>query len=290
MVSQNVSTADINIVEGVVSHKQKLPRAKRTEVNLLVSAQASTVSCQVSVLVPTRGIFTACLQNADFAGQMSSRIIFEVSRLLKTYPMFNAGYLSEHIVYYDEINVGYAVDIQQGLKVPIFRGTDHLTLEEIHQKKQKFIEKYLLNDLTTDDLSCGTFTITDLSEQGCWLFNPIINKGQSGILGIGGEQPLGNKGSVYPLILGFDHRLTEGLTANKFLVDLKERLIAHENLLLRQIGLDSYEQKAEEFQEPYCQSCFLKASQIYSMDNHLFKTITADGKERLVCSVCAERW
>lgn len=280
--------SNANIVSDVATHEVKLSRAKRIEVRLLASSQASTVTSQVSLLVPTRGIFAACLQNPSFSGQMSSRIIFEVSRLLKKYPIFNAGYRSGHVVYYDDVNIGYAMDVDRGLKVPVFLAADKLSLQTIHQQKQAYIEKYLLNKLELEDLARGTFTITDLAEQGAWLFNPIINKGQAAILGIGGEQDMGRK-QAYPLILAYDHRLTEGLLATKFLAELKERLMAHEDLLRHQMVIEKPIQ-GESSQEPYCQSCFRRLSEISANQNYLFKCIGDNGKDRMICSVCAGGW
>jgi hypothetical protein len=127
-----------------------------------------------------------------------------------------------------------------------------------------------------------------LSEQGAWLFNPIINKGQAAILGIGGDQSKGRENS-YPLILAYDHRLTEGLLATNFLVELKDRLIAHENFLMQQMEI-STETEDKIIEEPYCQSCFRKVSEINATQNYLFKCIGENGKERLICSVCTVGW
>jgi pyruvate/2-oxoglutarate dehydrogenase complex dihydrolipoamide acyltransferase (E2) component len=268
-------------VGGVPFREVPLSKSKRTEIALLAEARAAAVTSQVSVLVPSEGVFTACARNAAFAGQMSSRIIFEAARVLRAFPMLNAGYRPGHSVQYDQINIGYALDIEHGLKVPVIHGADAAPLEEIHQRKQALVEKYLLNTLTVDDLSRGTFTITDLSSEDCWLFNPIVNKGQAAILGVTGEYAAGGAKPVYGLVLAFDHRLAEGLVASRFLAELKRRLTAHHAVLLRLLGGES-----EKPQEACCAECFRPASEITSLGGHLLKSVHHDGKDRLVCSVC----
>ncbi len=271
-----------HVVEGVARHEQKLPHSKRTEISILATAHASAITSQVSTLVPCQRIFELCSQKTEFSGEMSSRIIFETSRLLRRYPMLNAGYRAGHIVYYDEINIGYAIDVDHGLKVPVFPRADEMTLEQIHEYKRDLLEKYLLNALSLDHLARGTFTMTDLSAQDGWIFNPIINKGQAAILGVTGEQQLAAGQFAFGLVLAFDHRLTDGLAASRFLAELKRRLLAHEALLLRRMGVAD-----EGNREPYCEECLQPVSEIKRRRNHLFKTVTADGRERLVCSVCA---
>ncbi len=271
-----------NVVEGVARHEQKLPHSKRTEISILATAHASAITSQVSTLVPCQRIFELCSRETEFSGEMSSRIIFEISRLLRRFPMLNAGYRAGHIVYYDEINIGYAIDVDHGLKVPVFPHADEMTLEKIHEYKRDLLEKYLRNTLSLDHLARGTFTMTDLSAQDGWIFNPIINKGQAAILGVTGEQQLAAGQFAFGLVLAFDHRLTDGLAASRFLAELKRRLIAHEALLLRRMGVAD-----DGTREPYCEECLQPVSEIKRRRNHLFKTVTADGRERLVCSVCA---
>ena len=166
--------------------RKKLSRSKRTEITRLVSASACITS-QVSVLAPSRGIASRLAADPATAGQMSSRLILEVSRLLKQFPDLNAYYEPDHVVHYDEVNVGYALDIGQGLKVPVFSHADQTTLEEIHRLKQDSILKYLDGGLSGADLDRGTFTVTDLSGYGAWTFNPLVNMHQAGDSGCRGR-------------------------------------------------------------------------------------------------------
>ena len=266
--------------------RKKLSRSKRTEIARLESASASLTS-QVSILSPSRGVASRLSGDAASAGQMSSRLIFEVSRLLRQFPDLNATYEPDHVCHYDEINVGYALDLGQGLKVPVFLQADGASLEEIHHRKHEFILKYLDGELTHTDLDRGTFTITDLSDYRAWMFNPLVNAGQAAILGVGGELALGDGRFVYPLILAFDHRLTEGLSATRFLHALSQRLAAHEMVLERQLGGPDATQRPA---EPVCTHCRRTLSELKLLQAYLLRTAGDEGQERLLCTICIAGW
>jgi 2-oxoglutarate dehydrogenase E2 component (dihydrolipoamide succinyltransferase) len=278
-------TAELSAPE-VPRTRKKLSRSKRTEIARLVSASASLTS-QVSVLVPSRGVASRMSADPATAGQMSSRLIFEVARLLRQFPDLNAMYESDHVAHYDEVNVGYALDLGQGLKVPVFRQADQTSLEEIHHRKQEFILNYLEGALTHAHLDRGTFTITDLSDYQAWMFNPLVNAQQAAILGVGGELAVGDGKVVYPLILAFDHRLTEGLSATRFLQALSQRMAAHELVLERQLGGAGV---TESHCEPICRYCRRTLSELKSLQAHLLRTAVDEGKESLLCTICIAGW
>ena len=274
-------------------------KSKKTEARLLSEANRDVVVSQVSVLVPTQGIFSACQEDPELARKFSATIIFETARLLQKYPQFCSIYSDNSIYQYDDINIGYALFIDDGLKVPVFRNANQYSVEDIMSMKDDFIEKYITKTLTTEDLSNGTFTITDLSSSGCFLFSPVINYGQSAILGIGGEN---SKGDEYPIVLAFDHRVTDGATATAFLVELKKRLIAHENVLLgppkkkeepaRVIERVIHEPSKSKVntEELCCDSCFRTIEELTKDNLYLFATVDANGEEKHICSLCAKGW
>lgn len=274
---------------------EKLTKAKLSEATFLANANKEPIVSQVSVLVPTQGIFTACLENLELASKFSSIIIFETGKLLKHYKQMLSIYDDERLFVYDHINIGYALSIDDGLKVPVFKDVDQKNLNQIISQKEQFVEKYISHKLSPDDLAGGTFTITDLSSTGCYLFNPVLNLGQSVILGIGGENP---ERTNYPLILAFDHRVIDGATATEFLVELKDRLVPHENVLLGDVLPGNPEQKnetglVEEMIDPdnlICDSCYRTAAELDDMEHYLFKVIDKFGKEKHICSICVEGW
>lgn len=268
---------------------ESISKAKRSEAVFLSEANRDAVVSQVSVLVPTQGIFTACAKDPELAGRFSSVIIFETGRLLRNYRDMLSFYEDGRLFVYDHINIGYALSIGDGLKVPVFRDADRKDLESIMAEKERFIEKYLSHALTPEDLGGGTFTITDLSSTGCYMFSPVLNLGQSAILGVGGENP---GKTDYPLVLAFDHRVTDGATATEFLCRLKERLIAHENVLLgrqekkeEKSASHSIIEKAER-EKLVCDSCFRTAEELEEWGLNLVKTVDRYGEEKHICSLC----
>ncbi len=265
---------------------KKLSRAKRTEIQRLTASARSAVTSQISRLVPSKGVFAKHAGHPGVVGRMSSRIVFECAQLLRTYPYLNARYEPDHAVLYEQLNIGFAVDAGLGLKVPVVHQADQLTFNALLERKEDMIARYLDGQLTQDDLVGGTFTITDLSEQQSWLFNPIINYGQSAILGVGGELHLGGGRYVYPLVLAFDHRLGDGAMAAAFLGELSQRLAAYETVLLRELGL----LQASDPTLICCQQCMKTLEDITERGRLLLKTIGRDGSERLICSTCAQGW
>ena len=261
-------------------HHEKLSRSKRSEAAFLREANSEAVVSRVSVLVPTRGIFSACSEDPELAGRFSSILIMETAALLKKYPVLQSVYDDGSVFVYDEINVGYAISIDEGLKVPVFHKCDGLSLDEIAVLKEEYIEKYVDKALGVDDLSGGTFTITDMSQSGCFMFDPVLNLGQSAILGVGGENTAHTE---YPLILAFDHRVCDGMSAAAFLNELKTRLIAHENTLMPEPDKD--EDQAE--REAYCDYCFRDAQELEKKGHYLFKSVDKNGQEKYICSICA---
>lgn len=277
-------------------HYEKLSKAKRAEANFLSTANRYAVVSQVTVLVPTQGIFSACGKNQDLAKRFSAIILLETSRLLKSYPAMNAVYDAEQLYVYDTVNVGYAIAIDDGLKVPVFKNADKKDLETIIAEKEKFIEKYVSKELKPEDLDGGTFTITDLSSTGCYTFNPVLNLGQSAILGVGGENTTNTE---YPLILAFDHRVIDGATATEFLCKLRDRLIAHENVLLGKKKITPAEMAAHypapssnevDVANLACDSCYRTAEELDEMGHYLFKVIDKNGQEKHICSICMRGW
>ncbi|MDR0910700.1 MAG: 2-oxo acid dehydrogenase subunit E2 [Spirochaetaceae bacterium] len=278
-------------------------KTKKTEIQLLSEAKSEVILSQVSVLVPTKGIFTKAAKDGSIAKQFSARIIFEVSRLLQQYPSLQSMYQNGALYQYTETHIGYALNIEKGLKVPVFKDCNKMNLDDILRQKDTFIEKYISNTLTMAEMSGGTFTITDLSSGYAWLFNPVLNTGQSAILGIGGENPQGN---CYPLILAFDHRVSDGQIAAAFLNDLKKRLIAHEQVLCPAVLPISKESHTEEHKDtqrkndettenrqedlPCCSKCYRDVDELTAMDQYLVQTIDRNGDTQLVCTICMEGW
>jgi len=148
---------------------------------------------------------------------------------LKQFPYMNARLEENTIVQLEEINVGLAVEAEQGLVVPVVRAADSLTVEQIQQQIQELVDKVQTRNATPDDFLGGTFTVTNLGAFGIDAFTPIINPGQTAILGVGriADRAVVQDGKVEVrptcvLSLTFDHRLVDGAPAAKFLNALKD--------------------------------------------------------------------
>lgn len=150
---------------------------------------------------------------------------------LKKYPVVNASVEGNDIVYHDYYDIGIAVGSPRGLVVPVIRDADRLTLAQIEMQIADFAKRAQDGKLTLDELSGGTFSITNGGVFGSMLSTPIINPPQSAILGIHAtkERPVVENGQIVIrpmnyLALSYDHRIIDGREAVLSLVAMKEAL------------------------------------------------------------------
>jgi 2-oxoglutarate dehydrogenase E2 component (dihydrolipoamide succinyltransferase) len=148
---------------------------------------------------------------------------------LKELPAVNGEIDGDDIVYKNHYDVGVAVSTEQGLVVPVVRDADRMSFAEIEQAISALARKARDGKLTIDDLSGGTFTITNGGVYGSLMSTPILNPPQSGILGMHkiARRPIavGNKVEIRPMMyvaLSYDHRIVDGREAVTFLVRIKE--------------------------------------------------------------------
>lgn len=150
---------------------------------------------------------------------------------LKEFPSVNAFIDGDEVVYHDFANVGIAVGTDRGLVVPVIKNADKKTFAEIELAIVDFAGKARNGKLKMQDMSEGTFTISNGGTYGSLLSTPILNPPQSGILGMHAikERPIAIDGKVeirpmMYLALSYDHRIVDGEGSIKFLVKLKECL------------------------------------------------------------------
>lgn len=153
-------------------------------------------------------------------------------------PELNAYFDGENIMYHDYVNMGIAIAIGKELIVPNLKDADKKTLEEIAIETEDLIKAAREGGLDTDDLTGGTFTITNLGSFGMDSFSPIVNKPESAILGINTikDKPVVVEGQIAirtmtNINLTADHRLIDGAAAAVFLSRVKE-LIENPYLML----------------------------------------------------------
>jgi 2-oxoglutarate dehydrogenase E2 component (dihydrolipoamide succinyltransferase) len=158
---------------------------------------------------------------------------------LRHFPEVNASIDSHDIVYHGFYDIGIAVGTPRGLVVPVLRDADGLTMAEIEMRIRDFGERAQNGRLTLEEITGGTFTITNGGVFGSLLSTPILNPPQAAILGMHKiqERPVAEKGQVVIrpimyLALSYDHRLIDGREAVQFLVMIKELLEDPARLLL----------------------------------------------------------
>ena len=159
---------------------------------------------------------------------------------LKRFPVVNASIEGDDIVYHDFYDIGIAVSSERGLVVPVLRGVDKLDFGAIEKAVLDFSIKARDGKLSLEDLTGGTFTITNGGTYGSLLSTPILNPPQSGILGMHAikDRPMAENGQVVirPMIylaFSYDHRLIDGREAVLFLYTIKELLEDPVRLLLK---------------------------------------------------------
>jgi len=158
---------------------------------------------------------------------------------LKKFPIVNASTEGDDIIYHGYYDIGIAVSSPRGLVVPILRNVDALSFAEIEKGIADFGKRARDVQLTLDDLTGGTFTITNGGIFGSMLSTPILNPPQSAILGMHNivERPVADNGQVVirPVMyvaLSYDHRLVDGRDAVQFLVAIKNAIEEPARLLI----------------------------------------------------------
>jgi 2-oxoglutarate dehydrogenase E2 component (dihydrolipoamide succinyltransferase) len=157
---------------------------------------------------------------------------------LKTHPNVNASYNEDtkEITYYDAEHLGFAVDTEQGLLSPVIHNAGDLSLAGLARAIADIAARARSGDLKPDELSGGTFTITNIGSQGALMDTPILVPPQAAMLGTGaivkrprvvvddtGNESIGVRSICY-LPLTYDHRLIDGADAGRFLTTVKHRL------------------------------------------------------------------
>ncbi len=155
---------------------------------------------------------------------INDMVLYAVSRVLPNYPEINANLIDNTFRKYKHANVGMAVDTDRGLLVPVIFGAETLTLAALSANAKTLAGKAREGKLTPDEMSGGSFTVSNLGSMGVESFTPVINPPQTAILGVCCTvNRLKADGTVYPamgLSLTFDHRAVDGAPAAKFLKEL----------------------------------------------------------------------
>jgi pyruvate dehydrogenase E2 component (dihydrolipoamide acetyltransferase) len=165
-------------------------------------------------------------------------IILITSRALKRFPAMNSTLVGEEILIHHGVNMGIAVALPDGLMVPVLHDAHKKGLLQIAKEVRELARKAREGTVTVDEVTGGTFTITNLSMYEVDGFTPILRPPETGILGVGRvkEKPTVHNGEicVRPMMflsLTFDHRVVDGAPAAEFLQTLA-RFLQHPTLAM----------------------------------------------------------
>jgi|GEM_PF-405434 len=250
---------------------EKLASAKKREIEYLSDVQSTGLTSTIDIYIETEGIFTFINRGLRYLkDSLLPVIIYETGRLLSDYPLLNGYFTGEAAALYRDVNPGFAIDIDKGLKVLKVAGAGQKSIGEIEAEILQLSGQYLDDTLRIDQLTDITFTITDLSSEGVAFFRPLINKMNSSILGI---SAIDEKLQRCTLSLTFDHRMTEGKLAARFLRELKERL-------------ESYRPKdLPGRQDIGCFKCYKTLKEDLGGTGFV-RCITPEGKDGYICQSC----
>ena len=155
-------------------------------------------------------------------------MIKALSAALKEFPIFNSSLIEDdHLVIKEYINIGIAVDTEDGLVVPVIQNADKLSLEEISLKIKELAEKSRNKKLLNTDLANRTFSVSSLGKLGGLGFTPIINPPDVAIISMSKtfkRLVLAEELEIMPIAMSYDHRVINGADAGRFMVFLKEIL------------------------------------------------------------------
>jgi pyruvate dehydrogenase E2 component (dihydrolipoamide acetyltransferase) len=159
------------------------------------------------------------------------------AKALRTHADVNSTIENDEVTTYSDVNVAVAINTEQGLIAPVIKNADKMSLREITSAIDDLARKAAENKLGIENLTGGTFTVTNLGAYDVESFAPVINPPQCAILGLGriGYKPSAHGKDVIArpstlLTLVFDHRIIDGVPAAKFLRDIKRNLEDPEEL------------------------------------------------------------
>jgi pyruvate dehydrogenase E2 component (dihydrolipoamide acetyltransferase) len=207
--------------------------ADNMQASLQSAAQLSVfVEADVTGMVALRAaLLERNKRNPDYRMSYNDIISYAVCRALRRHPIMNSTLQDDGIHLHEHVNLGVAVSIKNGLIVPNVKRADTYGLEELRDKVRDVAGRARKGGLDMDEISGGTFTISNVSMLGVDGFTPILNPPETGILGVGRivEKPAVKDGeicvrSMMTLSLTFNHMTTDGAPAMTFLRELADML------------------------------------------------------------------
>ena len=238
----DTSHTEASALRGTTEPMSRLRKvlAERAVASMQQSAQLTTVvEVDVTAVAQLRDRV-----KGDFLAKTGNKLSFmpfftlAAAEALRAHPKINSTAEGETIVYHDGENISFAVDTERGLLTPVLRNTASMSIAELARQIADMAERTRNNQLKPDELSGGTFTVTNTGSRGALFDTPVVFLPQSAILGTGivtkrpavvkdasGNEAIAIRSMVY-LALSYDHRIIDGADASRYLSDVKMRLEA----------------------------------------------------------------
>lgn len=248
-----------------------LSARKRREIQTLSRGAGATLLSVIGA--PVGRVRRRGVENSFFAERIVDIVAYEAARLMRAYPRLNAAWAAgDTVKIHDHINAGVAFDDgASGLVLYGIADADTLELTAIQERIALGLERYVLGELTAAEMGGATFSITDLSPFDVDYLLPLLPANQSAIIGVTGD---GDGG--FRLYVGFDHRLTEGREAARFLGELAARVRSFDAA------------PADDAEDLACAFCgkTMEAETGLFRSKGLLKMIDRSGAEVLCCHGC----
>ncbi len=214
----------------------KVKGVRKLVAERMLGSMQTTAQLTMDTSADARAILAARKQfkaSEDKAGiTINDLILYSVAQTVVEFPDLNAYWLGEKMVQFENVHLGFAVDTPRGLMVPVIRFANKLSLEEISAEAKRLGKACAEGTVDPDELSGGTFTVTNLGAAGIESFTPVLNAPEVGILGICNVQlkPMMDKeGGVefiphMGLSMTFNHCATDGAPVGGFLAAMRQKL------------------------------------------------------------------
>jgi pyruvate/2-oxoglutarate dehydrogenase complex dihydrolipoamide acyltransferase (E2) component len=195
---------------------------KYSEIKNIFFSKQNYIPCVCSVMINNFKINKFSQKNNLYFNNILPLLAKIVSELLVDFKNLNGFYHLNKKNHYKKINIGFTIDIDNGLKVPVIKDCTSLTYENIKIEYFNLIKKYMENKISQNDLSKLTFTISDLSSVGDVYFHiPLLAVNTSANLGVA----IDKSNNTLNLILAYDHQMSSGKEVLTFLIALKKKII-----------------------------------------------------------------
>ncbi|MGB5625704.1 MAG: 2-oxoglutarate dehydrogenase complex dihydrolipoyllysine-residue succinyltransferase [Woeseiaceae bacterium] len=243
------AVADEGVAQGVERTEQRVPmtRLRARIAERLVEAQQTAAMLTTFNEVDLTEVMALRTRYRDaFEKKHGVRLGFmsfftmAAVEALKTFPAVNASVEGTDIVYHNYYDIGIAVSSDRGLMVPVIRDVDQMSFAEFEEELNAVAKRAQDGTISMEDLTGGTFTITNGGIFGSMMSTPILNQPQSAILGMHSiqQRPMVVDGDIVArpmmyLAMTYDHRIIDGKEAVQFLVTIKEQLEDPSRLLLQ---------------------------------------------------------